>query len=109
MLNLIAYLLLSVVELKLLFSTYKKGHYHLLNIGYWSIPHVLISVILEGNCLQNNVYISHKLYVEKITYMSNDEPYRCNVCGNMTFNSREELDKHNREKHETSTLWLNSN
>ena len=36
--------------------------------------------------------------------MSNDEPYRCNVCGNMTFNSREELDKHNREKHETSTL-----
>jgi hypothetical protein len=26
------------------------------------------------------------------------------VCGNMTFNSREELDKHNREKHETTTL-----
>jgi hypothetical protein len=73
-------------------------------IGTDLLLHVLISVILEENCLQNNVYISHKLYVEKIRYMSNDEPYRCNVCGNMTFNSREELDKHNREKHETTTL-----
>jgi hypothetical protein len=36
--------------------------------------------------------------------MSNDEPYRCTVCSNMIFNSREELDKHNREKHETTTL-----
>jgi hypothetical protein len=48
--------------------------------------------------------ISYKLYVEKNIDMSNDEPYRCTVCGNMIFNSREELDKHNREKYETTTL-----
>jgi hypothetical protein len=29
--------------------------------------------------------------------------YICKVCG-MTFNSREELDEHNREKHKTTTL-----
>ena len=48
--------------------------------------------------------ISYKLYVEKNIDMSNAEPYRCTVCANMIFNSREELDKHNREKHETTTL-----
>jgi uncharacterized C2H2 Zn-finger protein len=29
--------------------------------------------------------------------------YRCDVCG-MTFNSREDLDRHNTEKHKTTTL-----
>jgi hypothetical protein len=59
---------------------------------------------VKENYVHNNLNISHKLYVEKISYMSNDEPYKCNVCGNLIFNSREELDKHNREKHETTTL-----
>ena len=59
---------------------------------------------VKENCFHNNLNIIHKLYVEKISYMSNDEPYKCNVCGNLIFNSREDLDKHNREKHETTTL-----
>jgi hypothetical protein len=30
-------------------------------------------------------------------------PFECEIC-NVTFNSREDLDRHNLEKHKTSTL-----
>ena len=33
--------------------------------------------------------------------MSMDEPFRCNLCDGLEFGSREELDKHTREKHST--------
>jgi hypothetical protein len=36
--------------------------------------------------------------------MSLDEPFKCNICKDLEFDSREELDKHNREKHPTATL-----
>jgi hypothetical protein len=36
--------------------------------------------------------------------MSLDEPFKCNLCNGTEFSSREELDKHNREKHPTAAL-----
>jgi hypothetical protein len=36
--------------------------------------------------------------------MSIDEPFICSLCNGAEFNSREELDKHNREKHPTASL-----
>ncbi len=36
--------------------------------------------------------------------MSSDGPYKCTTCNGKEFGSREELDKHTREEHATSTL-----
>jgi hypothetical protein len=36
--------------------------------------------------------------------MSLDEPFKCHLCNETEFSSREELDKHNREKHPTAAL-----
>jgi hypothetical protein len=33
-----------------------------------------------------------------------DEEYKCALCDGKAFGSKEELDKHNREEHATSTV-----
>ena len=40
----------------------------------------------------------------RLSIMSMDEPFRCNLCDGLEFGSREELDKHTREKHFTAAL-----
>jgi hypothetical protein len=48
--------------------------------------------------------IEYKYNTDYMIIMSIDEPFRCSLCNDVEFNSREELDKHNREKHPTASL-----